>query len=215
MAESPLSAPSTATLSPLERSTPRGRVVCPGFIDIHTHSDLTLVADGTGESKLRQGVTTEVVGNCSFAAFPIEPERLDSARRSSRSGHGPDHPVVDRFRRVCRRVARTRSGDQRRPVGRSRHVACGGDGRRRAAGHRRGTEPDGTRSRPRPRAGCVRDEHRADPRAEFVRRLRRGGCAGAGARRPRSAVCDSLAGDRRPTSGHRWPRRSTSAGRPA
>lgn len=54
-----------------------GRVVCPGFIDIHTHSDLTLVADGTGESKLRQGVTTEVVGNCSFSAFPIEPARLD------------------------------------------------------------------------------------------------------------------------------------------
>jgi len=54
-----------------------GRVLCPGFIDIHTHSDLTLVADGTGESKLRQGVTTEVVGNCSFAAFPIEPARLD------------------------------------------------------------------------------------------------------------------------------------------
>ena len=54
-----------------------GRAVCPGFIDIHTHSDLTLLADGTGESKLRQGVTTEVVGNCSFSAFPIEPERLD------------------------------------------------------------------------------------------------------------------------------------------
>ena len=54
----------------------RGRVVCPGFVDIHTHSDLTLVEDGTGESKLRQGVTTEVVGNCSFSAFPIEPDRL-------------------------------------------------------------------------------------------------------------------------------------------
>lgn len=54
-----------------------GRVVAPGFIDIHTHSDLSLVADGRGESKLRQGVTTEVVGNCSFAAFPIEPSRLD------------------------------------------------------------------------------------------------------------------------------------------
>lgn len=54
-----------------------GRVVCPGFIDIHTHSDLTMLADGNGESKLRQGVTTEVVGNCSFSAFPIEPERLD------------------------------------------------------------------------------------------------------------------------------------------
>jgi N-acyl-D-amino-acid deacylase len=54
-----------------------GYVLAPGFIDIHTHSDLSLVADGTGESKLLQGVTTEVVGNCSFAAFPIEPSRLD------------------------------------------------------------------------------------------------------------------------------------------
>lgn len=53
-----------------------GRIVCPGFVDIHTHSDLTLVEEGIGESKLRQGVTTEVVGNCSFSAFPIEPERL-------------------------------------------------------------------------------------------------------------------------------------------
>ena len=54
-----------------------GRALSPGFVDIHTHSDLSLVADGTGESKLRQGVTTEVVGNCSFAAFPIEPSRLE------------------------------------------------------------------------------------------------------------------------------------------
>lgn len=54
-----------------------GKLLCPGFIDIHTHSDLTLVEDGRGESKLRQGVTTEVVGNCSFSAFPIEPSRLD------------------------------------------------------------------------------------------------------------------------------------------
>ena len=49
----------------------KNKIVCPGFIDIHTHSDLTLIADGRGESKLRQGVTTEVVGNCSFSAFPI------------------------------------------------------------------------------------------------------------------------------------------------
>lgn len=54
-----------------------GRLLCPGFIDIHTHSDLTLIEDGRGESKLRQGVTTEVVGNCSFSAFPIEPSRRD------------------------------------------------------------------------------------------------------------------------------------------
>lgn len=53
------------------------RVLVPGFIDLHTHSDLTLLADGLGESKLRQGVTTEVTGNCSFAPFPIEPTRID------------------------------------------------------------------------------------------------------------------------------------------
>ncbi len=54
-----------------------GRVLAPGFIDIHTHSDLNLVANGLGESKLLQGVTTEVPGNCSFAPFPIEPSRLE------------------------------------------------------------------------------------------------------------------------------------------
>jgi N-acyl-D-aspartate/D-glutamate deacylase len=55
-------------------------VLAPGFIDIHTHSDLHLLHDGAGESKLLQGVTTEVTGNCSFAPFPIEPERLELHR---------------------------------------------------------------------------------------------------------------------------------------
>ena len=42
----------------------RGRVVCPGFVDAHSHSDLSLLSDGRGLSKVHQGVTTEVVGNC-------------------------------------------------------------------------------------------------------------------------------------------------------
>ena len=45
-------------------------VVAPGFIDIHGHSDLTLLEDPGGESKVYQGVTTEVTGNCSFSPFP-------------------------------------------------------------------------------------------------------------------------------------------------
>lgn len=45
--------------------------VAPGFIDVHTHSDVSLLLDGRGESKVHQGVTTEVTGNCSFSAFPI------------------------------------------------------------------------------------------------------------------------------------------------
>ncbi len=48
-----------------------GHVVAPGFIDIHTHSDLSLLIDGRGQSKVCQGVTTEVTGNCGFSPFPI------------------------------------------------------------------------------------------------------------------------------------------------
>ena len=40
----------------------RGLVVAPGFIDIHSHSDWLLLEDGDAQSKIRQGVTTEVLG---------------------------------------------------------------------------------------------------------------------------------------------------------
>jgi N-acyl-D-amino-acid deacylase len=40
----------------------RGLVVAPGFIDIHSHSDMTLFEDGDAQSKIRQGVTTEILG---------------------------------------------------------------------------------------------------------------------------------------------------------
>src|SRR5882672_7904611 len=39
-----------------------GLVVAPGFIDMHSHSDWTLLEDGNAESKIRQGVTTEIIG---------------------------------------------------------------------------------------------------------------------------------------------------------
>ena len=45
-----------------------GLVVAPGFIDIHSHSDLQVI-EGRKE-KLKQGVTLEVVGNCGFSPFP-------------------------------------------------------------------------------------------------------------------------------------------------
>ena len=47
-----------------------GQVVCPGFIDMHAHSDVSMLDDPGGESKAYQGVTTEVVGNCGSSAFP-------------------------------------------------------------------------------------------------------------------------------------------------
>jgi len=45
-----------------------GLVVAPGFIDPHSHSDYALLTDGNAESKIRQGVTTEVIGESSSAA---------------------------------------------------------------------------------------------------------------------------------------------------
>jgi dihydroorotase/N-acyl-D-amino-acid deacylase len=46
----------------------RGLVVAPGFIDLHTHSDLTLLNDGNAESKVRQGVTLDVIGESTSVA---------------------------------------------------------------------------------------------------------------------------------------------------
>lgn len=59
----------------------RGRIVCPGFIDMHTHSDLTPLSDPRCASKVRQGVTTELVGHCGFSAFPLsgDPDGPDLA----------------------------------------------------------------------------------------------------------------------------------------
>jgi N-acyl-D-amino-acid deacylase len=45
-----------------------GLVVAPGFIDLHTHSDLQLVADGSAQSKVRQGVTLDVMGESTSVA---------------------------------------------------------------------------------------------------------------------------------------------------
>jgi N-acyl-D-amino-acid deacylase len=47
------------------------RIVTPGFIDMHTHSDFTLPVRPQAEAKLMQGVTTDVTGNCGFSPFPL------------------------------------------------------------------------------------------------------------------------------------------------
>jgi N-acyl-D-amino-acid deacylase len=57
-----------------------GRAVTPGFIDMHSHSDLFYFACPSAESKIRQGVTTEVVGMCSFSQAPLRPDQRDIVR---------------------------------------------------------------------------------------------------------------------------------------
>jgi len=66
-----------------------GLAVCPGFIDIHTHSDFVLLVNPKAESKVRQGVTTEVVGNCGGSAAPAKGAALERVKRIM-NGYGID-----------------------------------------------------------------------------------------------------------------------------
>ena len=67
----------------------KGLIVSPGFIDMHTHSDFCYKANPKAESKIRQGVTTEVIGNCGFSAAPISRAVTESAREFLRAiSHG-------------------------------------------------------------------------------------------------------------------------------
>ena len=80
------------------------RVVAPGFIDIHSHSDWLLPDPDHGrlvEPFVRQGVTTLVAGNCGFSPAPISPRSRDAARGASRLLHDgsldPDFATMGAF----------------------------------------------------------------------------------------------------------------------
>jgi N-acyl-D-aspartate/D-glutamate deacylase len=67
-----------------------GKIVAPGFIDIHSHSDFTLLVDPRAQSAIAQGVTTEVIGNCGHGCAPIlRPEQVTG----NIYGYLPDFPL--------------------------------------------------------------------------------------------------------------------------
>lgn len=53
----------------------RGQVLCPGFVDTHSHDDGAFLRYPGMEFKLAQGVTTDISGNCGFSTIPNEPGR--------------------------------------------------------------------------------------------------------------------------------------------
>ena len=54
-----------------------GYVICPGFIDMHSHSDLKMLSEPRHEPKVRQGVTTEALGMDGLSYAPISPGNLE------------------------------------------------------------------------------------------------------------------------------------------
>jgi len=61
----------------------KGLTVSPGFIDMHSHSDLSLLINPLAESKIRQGITTEVIGNCGFSAAPLNDFLKEEIRKTT------------------------------------------------------------------------------------------------------------------------------------
>jgi len=49
----------------------RDLAVAPGFVDTHSHSEFTLLADPRAEGKVCQGITTEINSNCGLSAAPL------------------------------------------------------------------------------------------------------------------------------------------------
>ncbi len=62
-----------------------GHIVCPGFIDIDSHSDFSLFSNPKAESKIRQGITTEVVGQGGHTLGPIDLKHLMELKQYTNS----------------------------------------------------------------------------------------------------------------------------------
>jgi len=70
-----------------------GLAVAPGFIDTHAHSDVMLLAEPEHAPKLRQGVTTEVLGQDGMSFAPLSPANLQHFRRYLAGAYG--NPDID------------------------------------------------------------------------------------------------------------------------
>ena len=68
----------------LETINAEGNIICPGFIDLHSHSDTSFLIDSNAQSKLRQGVTLELNGNCGFSfSAPLKGPAIEIYRNTT------------------------------------------------------------------------------------------------------------------------------------
>src|SRR5262249_20595828 len=87
-----------------------GLVAAPGFIDIHTHADIALLARPAHEPKVMQGVTTEVFSNCGLGFAPVTEAALATQREYLLGLFGDDRGVAWNWRSVAEFLAAYRRG---------------------------------------------------------------------------------------------------------
>ena len=79
-----------------------GLCVCPGFIDVHAHGDFTPFDKTVVDYKLRQGITTEVNGNCGFSAAPVHPSTVGLVRKYVEGFIAPEQGVPWNWQKLRR-----------------------------------------------------------------------------------------------------------------
>lgn len=94
-----------------ERIDVRGSVMCPGFIDAHSHSELAILGNPRHESRAMQGVTTEALGMCGLSVAPGSAETLEAmgdyftSVLGAELEHGQSYTVAEFLRQFDRRSA--------------------------------------------------------------------------------------------------------------
>ncbi len=71
-----------------------GQVVAPGFVDIHTHSDLTRLRYPDAATRVLQGITTEVIGNCGLSPTPVRGPLADFRASIAVIDYTPDVEIT-------------------------------------------------------------------------------------------------------------------------
>lgn len=87
-----------------------GSTVTPGFIDAHGHSDIAVLSSPRVPSKIHQGITTEVMGNCGLGVAPVASETDIGSVRSQMSIVDVDPRVVWRWRSMAEYLANVEQG---------------------------------------------------------------------------------------------------------
>src|SRR6478609_9567755 len=77
-----------------------GRVLAPGFIDLHAHSDLQILLDPGHTAKVSQGVTCELLGQDGLSFAPVDPSTRETVRRLTAGWNGDGGGVENEWSTV-------------------------------------------------------------------------------------------------------------------